>query len=169
MASKQILAVLLFSAASLLPFAMGADIVVGDGNGWMPDFDYSKWAATKWFTVGDNLVFEYDRGAHNVIPVGGEEFKACNGTGAARMFNSGHDVIPLKTTGKKWYLCGIADHCQRGQKLVINVLPATSPAPALPPTSPASALPPTSSSNPIMKHTFQMAMAIAAAAIAMMN
>lgn len=105
-------------------------------------------------------VFVYTEGDHNVIPVGGEEFKACNGTGAARMFNSGHDVIPLKTTGKKWYLCRIAGHCQRGQKLSINVLPAMSPAPALPPTS---------SSNPIMKHTFQMAMTIAAAVIATMN
>ncbi|KAG6533563.1 blue copper protein 1a-like [Zingiber officinale] len=159
MASKQVLALLLFSAVSLLPFAMGADIVVGDGNGWMPDFNYTDWAATKSFAVGDNLVFVYSGGDHNVIPVGGVEFKACNGTGAGRVFTSGRDVIPLKTTGRKWYLCGIADHCQRGQKLVINVLPATSPAPALPPTS---------SSTPIMKHTFQAAMVIAVV-IAMMN
>lgn len=61
MASKQALAVLLFLAASLLPFAMGADIVVGDGNGWMPDFNYTEWAATKSFTVGDNLGNWFDR------------------------------------------------------------------------------------------------------------
>ncbi|XP_074568597.1 blue copper protein 1a-like [Curcuma longa] len=162
MASKQVLAVLLSLATALLPFAMTTDIIVGDENGWMPGFNYTEWAASKVFMVGDNLVFEYSVGDHNVIPVGGEEFKACNATGATKVFNTGHDVIPLKTTGKRWYLCGIAGHCQGGQKLVINVLPAASPAPALSP--PAQ----TSSSNSIMKYTYRMVMVIAAV-IAIMN
>lgn len=55
MASK-VLAVLLSVATALLPFAMATDIiVVGDENGWMPGFNYTEWAASKVFVVGDSL------------------------------------------------------------------------------------------------------------------
>ncbi|KAE8056483.1 hypothetical protein FH972_013254 [Carpinus fangiana] len=45
---------------------------------------------------------------------------------------SGNDVITLATAGRKWYICGVAKHCENGnQKLAITVLPQTvSPAPS---------------------------------------
>jgi hypothetical protein len=50
---------------------------------------------------------------------------------------SGNDVITLATLGRKWYICGVAKHCENGnQKLVILVLPQTLLSPA---TSPVSA------------------------------
>ncbi|CAI0476676.1 unnamed protein product [Linum tenue] len=48
---------------------------------------------------------------------------------------TGSDEIPLKTTGKKWYICGVTGHCTSGQKLVITVLDGSA-APAPTPTSP---------------------------------
>ena len=37
---------------------------------------------------------------------------------------SGSDVITLATPGKKWYICGVAEHCEAAnQKLAITVLP----------------------------------------------
>jgi len=52
--------------------------------------------------------------------------------------SSGKDSITLKAEGKKWYVCGVANHCAaRQMKLVINVETAA-PAPA--PTSSAHSL-----------------------------
>ncbi|WOK99475.1 hypothetical protein Cni_G08187 [Canna indica] len=138
MASKQSLAVALAILAVALPLAMAADIVVGGDNGWMPDFNYTLWAEGQEFIVGDNLIFKYNEGDHNVIPVGGAEFKACRAGGEDKVLSSGNDVLPLKTTGKKWYLCGKGDHCDRGQKLVITVLPDVGLAPSSPPPPPSS-------------------------------
>lgn len=114
-------------------------------------------------------VFNYTPGFHNVIPVNGAEFKECNVTQSPRNFTSGHDVVPLKTAGRKWYLCGVADHCSQGQKFAITVL--TTPAPAWPPAAPASppaaptpAAPSPSSSIQIMSNTYKVLAAAAAAA-----
>ena len=54
-------------------------------------------------------------------------------------------MITLTRPGRKWYICGVADHCSRyGQKLAINVLvesAAPGPAPSFPmPSTPGSAI-----------------------------
>ncbi|KAI3689610.1 hypothetical protein L2E82_47573 [Cichorium intybus] len=109
------------------------EYIVGDGSGWTLDFDYQAWAKDKVFTVGDTLVFNYAPGAHNVMKVDGNNFQQCN---IAPLLNgtltSGRDVIPLKTSGMKWYICGVGKHCElRKMKLAIAVLPQTMiPAPA---------------------------------------
>ncbi|WOK99474.1 hypothetical protein Cni_G08186 [Canna indica] len=150
MASTQMLSLLaVFVAAAAIPLATAENFTVGDDNGWLPDVNYTTWAQGKVFRIGDNLIFNYIAGAHNVIVVGGDEFKLCNVSAgrAPKVFSSGDDVVPLQTTGKKWYFCGIADHCSRGQKLVIDVLPAAvspapSPAPFVNPSSPPASPPP---------------------------
>lgn len=63
----------------------------------------------------------------------GPDFKACNVPPENKARTSGNDVITLMTPGRKWYICGKAygQHCQAGQKLFINVLPAEqAPTPA---------------------------------------
>ncbi|XP_074587561.1 blue copper protein 1a-like [Curcuma longa] len=156
MASKlQALAVLLAIATVVLPVAMAADIMVGDDSGWRLDFNYTTWAENNMFMLGDNLVFNYDRGSHSVVAVGGDDFRTCNvSNGAIKTFDSGNDVIPLNTTGKRWYVCGVGDHCSRGQKLAVEVLPAM----ATPP----------SSSNRVMSQGYQTLMAVVIAAMMMM-
>ncbi|WOK94624.1 hypothetical protein Cni_G03329 [Canna indica] len=149
-----VLSIVLLSAVA--PFVKAEDFIIGDASGWIPDFNYTAWVEGKHFRVGDNIIFTYAEGVHNVIPVGGAAFKACNASGATNnVFSSGNDVVPLKTAGRKWYICGKGDHCERGQKLVITVsAAATSPSPSPSPTSPSASSPPppTSSSWRIATH-----------------
>ncbi|KAK8590011.1 hypothetical protein V6N12_024397 [Hibiscus sabdariffa] len=104
---------------------------VGDDEGWGLGIDYNAWVQGKQFFVGDNLVFKYMAGAHNVYKVSGDEFQNCtvpsnNSNGSF----SGNDTIRLATAGNKWYICGVSGHCQAGQKLKITVLNGAAPAPA---------------------------------------
>ncbi|XP_057437744.1 blue copper protein 1a-like [Lotus japonicus] len=110
--------------------AMATDHIVGDDDGWTLDFDYTQWAQDRVFRVGDNLVFIYDNISHNVFKVNGTMFKDCTNPPANEALSSGHDIIPLKTGGRKWYICGVDDHCAREMKLVINVQGEGSPSPA---------------------------------------
>ncbi|KAM7529907.1 hypothetical protein LguiB_033317 [Lonicera macranthoides] len=70
----------------------------------------------------------------------------------------GNDMIVLATPGRKWYICGVGQHCAvGGQKLVINVNPAGLMA-TTPSVSPSQAMPYTSSSNGIIVNVFQTMM-----------
>ncbi|CAL9043603.1 unnamed protein product [Musa banksii] len=168
MASLQTMFVVLSFAAAALQSAMAADIVVGDEKGWLPDFNYTSWAQGKQFKVGDNLLFEYKAGAHNVMQVWGVEFEACSASAAAIVFATGNDMVALDAPGKRWYICGVGDHCSRGQKLAVDVLPAAM-SPASPPSSqpPPPPLAPSSSRSPnmIAARTYHALMAAAAAAM----
>ncbi|KAF7846796.1 hypothetical protein BT93_L3728 [Corymbia citriodora subsp. variegata] len=115
---------------------MGTDFMVGDDKGWTLDFDYQAWAEGKQFYVGDNLVFMYSEGVHNVLKVNGTGFQQCAGPAGTVALATGNDVVPLSTPGRKWYICGVTTHCAaRNMKLAITVLPKTaSPTPA--PTAP---------------------------------
>ncbi|KAG6399251.1 hypothetical protein SASPL_140727 [Salvia splendens] len=134
MASKALLITILVAAA-VAP-ALALDYMVGDGEGWKLKVNYTQWAAGKTFVVGDNLIFMYTAADHNVIPVSGADFKACNRSGALKgPYSSGNDKIALDGPGKKWYICGKEGHCDGGMKLVISV-EAGAPAPA-PSSAPA--------------------------------
>lgn len=89
------------------------------------------------------------------MAVGGDGFRTCNiSNGAIRTFDSGNDVIPLNTTGKRWYVCGVGEHCSNGQKLAIEVMSGmAAPAP--------------SSSNQLTSHAYQMLMMAAVIAAVM--
>ncbi|KAH9324901.1 hypothetical protein KI387_005079, partial [Taxus chinensis] len=42
------------------------DIIVGDDSGWtLNGFNYTAWAHSQKFAVGDNLVFKYDSALHD--------------------------------------------------------------------------------------------------------
>ncbi|XP_011029118.1 PREDICTED: mavicyanin-like [Populus euphratica] len=131
--------------AVFLPSILATEHVVGDKTGWRPGFDYKTWAQGKTFYVGDTLVFKYTPGAHNVLRVNGTGFQECKAADDIVPLTTGNDVIPLSTPGKKWYICGVAKHCESGnQKLSITVLPqlgspATSPSPSPTGTTPSGA------------------------------
>ncbi|KAL3738058.1 hypothetical protein ACJRO7_019567 [Eucalyptus globulus] len=132
MASSIIFVTLALVAASVLAPVMGTDFMVGDDKGWTLNFDYQAWTEGKQFYVGDNLVFKYPEGVHDVLKVNGTGFQQCTAPAGTPALATGNDVVPLLTPGKKWYICGIGNHCATGNmKLVINVLPNTeAPAPA---------------------------------------
>ncbi|KAK1272257.1 hypothetical protein QJS04_geneDACA012973 [Acorus gramineus] len=129
MASKQLVAIFTVVVVTVLPsITLATEYTVGDDQGWMINYNYSEWTAGKMFQVGDSLVFNYNKDSHNVFKVNGSQFQACDvsSLNATNSFTTGHDVIPLKTTGNKWYICGKVGHCELGQKLVITVMDMTS-------------------------------------------
>lgn len=75
-------------------------------------------------------MFIYPKGDHNVNKVDAASFANCTVPTPGSGLTSGNDYVTLMTPGKKWYICGIGNHCaEQGQKLVINVEGMT-PAPA---------------------------------------
>ncbi|XP_061946214.1 blue copper protein 1a-like [Populus nigra] len=148
MASRRVLAIFVLIAAIFPMTTLATEYIVGDESGWTLGFDYHAWAASKNFLVGDELVFKYPVGAHNVFKVNGTEFQNCIIPLADKALTSGDDVgdsgtlcadwwydtIVLASPGKKWYVCGVGKHCELGgQKLAITVqslAPTPSPAPS---------------------------------------
>ncbi|XP_021283242.1 mavicyanin-like [Herrania umbratica] len=130
--------ILLTIVAIFLPaITMATDYIVGDDNGWTINFDYQAWAKDKVFWVGDKLVFQYPQGYHNVFKVNGTAFKNCDIPPADEALTSGNDTIVLKTPGRKWYICGVSDHCAAyNQKLAITVQYSYGSPPAPAPSSP---------------------------------
>ncbi|XP_059659117.1 blue copper protein 1b-like [Cornus florida] len=123
-----------FVVAALVPVATFAkEIIVGDAAGWVVKFDYVSWAKKQDFHVGDTLVFKYPQGAQTVIKVDENSYKNCIIPQESRgnpVLGSGKDVISLESLGKKWFVCGIPQHCEKGgQKLEVDVkAAAASPA-----------------------------------------
>ncbi|KAG8649865.1 hypothetical protein MANES_08G155300v8, partial [Manihot esculenta] len=99
------------------------EVIVGDDAGWRLGFDYQAWAKGKHFRVGDKLVFQYYPGDHNVFKVNGTGFQNCIRPPPTEALTTGNDTIVLATPGRKWYICGVAQHCEKGMKLFLTVLP----------------------------------------------
>ncbi|KAI3991305.1 hypothetical protein MKX01_034624 [Papaver californicum] len=124
MAANKQFFVILASVAIILPsIAPATDYIVGDDSGWKINFDYAAWAKDRQFYVGDTLLYQ---------------------TRTKLALTTGNDVITLATPGRKWYICGVGQHCAGGQKLFITVQDAA-PQPA-----------PTSSANGIFASGYQM-------------
>ncbi|KAI3925365.1 hypothetical protein MKW92_022623 [Papaver armeniacum] len=144
-ANKQFFIVLAIVAIILPSVATATDYTVGDDSGWNNNFDYAAWAKDKQFYVGDTLLFKYESGSHNVLKVNGTGFKECIKPDPSLALATGNDVITLATSGRKWYICGIKQHCTQGQKLFITVQDGAAPQPA-----------PWSSANGILASGYQM-------------
>ncbi|KAL6894230.1 hypothetical protein ACP4OV_008328 [Aristida adscensionis] len=150
MAPKQMLLAAVAAAVAVvfLPaLASATDHVVGDVEGWTLGVDYAAWAEGKQLRVGDTLAFKYNSVFHNVAEVSGADFKACNKAAAAAVWSSGDDRVTLDKPGRRWFICAVSDHCQRGMKIKVTVLPAGTPAPA-----PAPAPGPLPSSRPFLSN-----------------
>ncbi|KAL5538984.1 hypothetical protein UlMin_045520 [Ulmus minor] len=95
---------------------------VGDSTGWtIPSSNsfYSDWARNKTFHVGDQLSFNWS-GSHNVANVSETEYENC----AKPISVSASPVaikLPSTSTGKQYFICTVDTHCERGQKLAVNV------------------------------------------------
>ncbi|KAD5317443.1 hypothetical protein R6Q59_032779 [Mikania micrantha] len=74
------------------------------------------------FQVGDELLFKYLPGKHNVIEVDKNGFENCIVPPAAKALTSGEDRIKLTTPGTKWFICGIGPHCKdHAMKIQVDV------------------------------------------------
>ncbi|KAL2937059.1 Early nodulin-like protein 1 [Bienertia sinuspersici] len=97
-------------------------IVGGNENRWTDGFAYVNWAKDIKFTVGDVLVFQYNKEKHDLYDVNRETFKSCNtSNGVNAVYNSGDDHVELKEAKEYWFICTFEQHCQLGMKFGINV------------------------------------------------
>ncbi|KAB2622579.1 hypothetical protein D8674_024761 [Pyrus ussuriensis x Pyrus communis] len=101
MATSQLFLILAILAI-FAPSILATDYVAGDDKGWTINFDYQAWARGKMFFVGDNLVFNYPKGAHNVFKVNGTGFQECS--------------APLDSAINKWKGCD--QPCNPRKKMV---------------------------------------------------
>ncbi|KAK3027248.1 hypothetical protein RJ639_041666 [Escallonia herrerae] len=139
---KRVVALLWAFVAALLRPSMADVYKVGDSAGWttIGKVDYKQWAATKTFQVSDVILFEYSPQFHNVMQVTHAEYKACNASAPIATHTTGNDTITITSHGHHFFFCGVPGHCQAGQKVDINVLRASSAAPA-PSTLPSPSVP----------------------------
>ncbi|CAJ2661186.1 unnamed protein product [Trifolium pratense] len=122
---------------------------VGDHLGWrQPDQNntafYTQWAERNRFQIGDSLVFEYEK--DSVLSVEKFDYFNCDTSEPITTFTNGKSTFNLDRSGPFYFISGTDDHCNHGQKLLVEVM-APHSIPASPPTT--IAVPPEGSS-PIM-------------------
>ncbi|KAI5412745.1 hypothetical protein KIW84_057393 [Lathyrus oleraceus] len=123
--------------AMLIKLAMATNHIVGGPNGgWDTSSDLQSWASSKQFSIGDNLVFQYQQN-HDVVEVTKADYDSCQQTNAIQSYNDGATTIPLTSQGKRYFICGTIGHCSQGMKVEIDTL-----ATQISPVSPAVASPP---------------------------
>lgn len=96
-------------------------------------------------------------------------FQQCAKSANASILTSGKDEITLSSPGKKWYICGVGQHCVAGKmKLAITVLavgeslpPVSAPSPST--TTPSPSTTPPSSATGRTASLFYGFMAVVAA------
>lgn len=116
------------------------DINVGGTRGWdyAPPSDaayYDTWASKETFTAGDNLVFSYTPGAHDVQVVSATEYNACS-MSTGKKYLSGGDSVSLPTPGTYYFVCSFPSHCDMGMKMKITVKAAGGVPPVVAPVTP---------------------------------
>ncbi|GAB2281084.1 hypothetical protein Dimus_015693, partial [Dionaea muscipula] len=137
------------------PVCMQEVYKVGDSQGWtsiIPHPNYSQWAASKTFHIGDVIIFQYNRDFQNVMQVSRVEYKSCDIKDPIATYYSGNDSITIRSPGHYFYICSFPGHCQAGQKVDFRVLKTSSPvspsaSPSLSPT-PSFRLSPVSAPSP---------------------
>lgn len=68
------------------------------------------------------LVFNHENRLHNVLQVDSTAYENCIKDSYTQRFTSGNDSVVLKE-GRAWFICGVDDHCENGQKLPITTTP----------------------------------------------
>uniref|UniRef100_A0A1J3H7S1 Blue copper protein n=1 Tax=Noccaea caerulescens TaxID=107243 RepID=A0A1J3H7S1_NOCCA len=118
------------------------DYDVGGDTEWTRPADlefYNTWASSKTFRVGDELEFEFPAGRHDVAVVTKDAYENCDKEKPISHMTMSPVKIMLNTTGPRYFICTVGDHCRFGQKLAIDVVAATGGAttPTTPGTTPS--------------------------------
>ncbi|KAH9299507.1 hypothetical protein KI387_031189, partial [Taxus chinensis] len=80
-------------------FSRATDHTVGDTDQWKLATNYTTWASTKTFVVGDTLVFNYASSAHNVLEVTKSAYDSCQTSNPTQTHTGGTTSITLTTAG----------------------------------------------------------------------
>ncbi|KAJ1388755.1 Phytocyanin domain [Sesbania bispinosa] len=136
---------ILFLVASATQFKVGDDQL-----GWHEPSPnntafYTQWAARNRFQVDDSLLFEYQN--DSVLIVEKWDYFHCDPRDPITSFDNGNNTINLDRPGAFYFISGTDDHCQKGQKLIVEVMSPhpihTSP----PPEDSSPAMPPSTSQS----------------------
>ncbi|WOL04544.1 hypothetical protein Cni_G13265 [Canna indica] len=126
------------AVAAIFELAMGVNYDVGGPAGsWDLSTNYAQWVAGKKFNVNDTLTFKYTS-AHDVLEVNSAAYAACDGSKPITKETTGMTIFTLPAAGKKYFICGVGNHCAQGMKVEVDVSAASSPPspPSVSPTSP---------------------------------
>lgn len=101
---------------------------------------YQQWAESVNVTVGDTLVFDYERGQHSVFLAKTlEAYTNCDfSLGSAETMSSDADLQTYtikQTDGTLFFTCTVPGHCEGGQKVKITPFGTTIATSITPPTS----------------------------------
>ncbi|KAM0071814.1 putative Phytocyanin domain, cupredoxin [Helianthus debilis subsp. tardiflorus] len=121
--------------------------IVGDSNGWTNFGDYTTWAASKTFNVGDTLLFNYGS-SHGVDVVSKSDYDNCATGNAIDSYTSGPTTVKLTQPGPMYFACPSFGHCSTGMKLAINVVSQSSNTPTTTTPSDGSNSSPPSTTDP---------------------
>ncbi|KAG0490895.1 hypothetical protein HPP92_007758 [Vanilla planifolia] len=94
---------------------------VGDQAGWIITGNYSTWASSKKFQIGDTIVFVYNKAFHDVLEVNKADYHSCNSASPIATHATGNDSIAITRYGHRFFICGFPGHCAAGQKVDIRV------------------------------------------------
>ncbi|CAI9781622.1 unnamed protein product [Fraxinus pennsylvanica] len=130
----------------LSPVVIAKDFNVGDNNGWTTGTDYSDWASSQKFNVGDKLVFTFGF-THSLDEVSKDDYDNCNTGNPINSYSSSPTSITLTKAGSMYFTCPRSNHCSQGMKLAVNVT-ATSTTPGGSPPSATTPSPPGSPTTP---------------------
>ncbi|CAI0385433.1 unnamed protein product [Linum tenue] len=149
MGFEAVVSTMIMTASFLLGVTEAFQFPVGGKQGWVvePKERYGHWAERLRFQVNDTLYFKYEKGRDSVLVVKKGEYDNCNASAPVQAFTEGNSLFRLDRSGPFFFISGFADHCAKGQKLVVVVLsehhkkPTPSP-PAAPTPSPSSVVTP---------------------------
>ncbi|KAL5232067.1 hypothetical protein ABZP36_030843 [Zizania latifolia] len=120
--------VAVMAATAVVRTALGARYIVGAPIGsWDLQTNYIQWASNIEFNVGDQLVFNYSRVAHNVLEVSKADYDSCNIFRPIATFQTGSDTVQLAAVGSRYFVCGVSGHCVAGMKVAVQVQAADWP------------------------------------------
>uniref|UniRef100_A0A0D9XH58 Phytocyanin domain-containing protein n=1 Tax=Leersia perrieri TaxID=77586 RepID=A0A0D9XH58_9ORYZ len=121
------------------------------GGSWDLNTNYGNWVSKKKFHPGDEMVFNYTGGQHDVVEVSKAGYDSCSTSGSIASHTTGNDVIPLNSTGTRYFICGFPAHCTTTgtgkMKIQIDVVARASPAPDDSTGPGATTTPPSSAAN----------------------
>ncbi|KAK2969832.1 hypothetical protein RJ640_000649 [Escallonia rubra] len=147
---RKVLPCLVLSCLVFILLAEAREFPVGgNANSWKipssPDA-FNKWAEKERFEIGDSLVMKYDPKSDSVLEVTEEDYKNCNKGKPIKSYKGGETKIALNRSGLFYFISGAEGHCEKGQKLEVDVLsdkhegggvkghpPALAPVSVLPP------------------------------------
>ncbi|KAI4363840.1 hypothetical protein MLD38_020007 [Melastoma candidum] len=130
--------VLVLIVMVVLPRCDGREFVVGGKDGWVsrPSECYNHWAERNRFQVNDTLLFKYGKGNDSVLVVSKNDYYTCNTANPIQSLADGNSIFRFDRSGPFYFISGIPDHCNAGQRLPIVVL-AIRPPTAAPPQQPS--------------------------------